>query len=91
MNTESTITEVIAQAKTLPDNDLQTVAFISTAELAARWISHMPDVQPHINAGAGIEVVMTMRPTTVIKLFLANSDDTRILIGSNDFKLVTKH
>ncbi|MES2842466.1 MAG: hypothetical protein V4794_19480 [Pseudomonadota bacterium] len=65
----------------LTTDDLQAMVLTSAATLAERWMAGCPELQPHIQYGATIEMGVTLAPLLELRLELIDSNGTRMLIA----------
>lgn len=65
---------------------LQAMVLTASAELASRWITEQPDhgvaIRPHMESGAGIELLVQLAPTVALGLRLVDSDGSYVAIAS---------
>jgi len=89
MNSDSEQMTAMLEGLTLPE--VKGMTLLAGTELANRWIPSVPGAAEHIAAGAGLELVMTLRPAPGLSLVLVDSDGTRYPLAWQDYKAETKH
>jgi hypothetical protein len=91
MKTEPTTNEQLLN-QPLTTEHIQAMLLTLAAELAGKCLDSIPDVHPHVIAGAGIELTITLRPSPAWGLYLLDSDQSRRLLASRDYSAEnTKH
>lgn len=73
-------------ANELTTTDLQAMVLTAAAELAARWMAERPghgaDLAPHLQAGAGVELLVQLAPSAALGLRLVDSDGSYVALRS---------
>lgn len=71
-------------ANELTTADLQAMVLTAAAELAARWCADRPDngavIRSHLDAGAGLELLVQIMPIPAIGLRLVDSDGSYVAL-----------
>lgn len=66
--------------------DLSAMVLTASAELASRWIAGRQDrgasLRPHMEAGAGVELLVQLAPSVAMSLRLVDSDGSFAAINS---------
>jgi hypothetical protein len=91
MKTEPSTNEQLLN-QPLTTEHMQAMLLTLAAELAGKCLDGIPEAHPHVIAGAGIELVITLRPSPAWSLRLIDSDQSRRLLASRDYSAEsTKH
>ncbi len=88
-DTTETTEQILSQP--LTTEHIQAMLFTLSAELAARCINGIPTVQPHITAGAGVELLVTLQPAPAWRLYLVDSDQSRRVLAGHDLAPDVRH
>jgi hypothetical protein len=61
--------------------DLQAMVLTASASLAEIWMSGTPELQPHVQYGATIELTATLAPMLALRLEMVDSNGARMLLA----------
>ncbi|MEO6269836.1 MAG: hypothetical protein ABIP08_05995 [Lautropia sp.] len=70
---------------------IQAMTVTAAAELAQRWLAKLPDAHTHMAAGAGIELLVRLKPAAALQPLLVDSDGGRLILAERKFSAATEH
>lgn len=71
--------------------EVQAMTLTAAVELAQRWLFRLPKAQPHLDAGAGVELLVQLKPVAGLQLLLVDSNGDRRVLADCIFDRASEH